>query len=80
MQKGKSPAAAGSCGKPAAGYKCQWLRTGGSLGASCLEFKFLPEKKVFVLGSLNVQAGWANTTHRSILLRLPEGLLCTRTA
>lgn len=45
-----------------------------------MEFKFLPEKKVFVLGSLNVQAGWANTTHRSILLRLLEGLLCTRTA
>lgn len=35
----------------------------GNLGVSCWEFKFMPEKRVLVLGNLNAQAGQANTVH-----------------
>lgn len=55
----------------------------GNLGVSCWEFKFMPEKRVLVLGNLDVQAGLANTVHRGVLLplsALPDRWCCTRAA
>ena len=43
----------------------------------------MPEKRVLVLGNLNVRAGQPNTVHGDVLLplpHLPDGLCCTRTA